>query len=100
MKMNFSTLIALGIAGLVFNAAAQPAQEAPKETETVWVLPKTTQPAENNPPPPDGAAALAADNSNATPPDAGTPPPVTPEVIEQITADIQQANQQAERDES
>ena len=96
MKINFSTLIALGIAGLVFNAAAQPAQNVPKE----WVLPKTTQSADNNPPPPDVAAASAADNANAdnantAPLDAGAPPTVTPEVIAQITAEIQQANQQS-----
>ena len=82
MKINFATLIALGTAGLVCHAAAQPA--------------------DNNPPPPEGAAATApaADNANAAPPDAGALPQVTPEVIAQITADIQQANQPAEKNNS
>ncbi len=81
MKTNFSTLIALGIAGLVFNAAAQPA--------------------DNNPAPPPEAAAPAApgaDNANGAPPDAANvPPPPSPEVIAQIAAEIQQANQSADQ---
>ena len=77
MKMNFSTLIALGLAGLVSTAAAQPA--------------------DNNPAPPE-AAAPGAENASGAPPDFGNlPPPPSPEVIAQITADIQQANQQADQ---
>ena len=81
MKMNFSTLIALGIAGLVFNAAAQPA--------------------DNNPAPPPEAAAVAAgapvaaEAAPATPGADNVPTPPSPEVIAQIAAEIQQANQSA-----
>lgn len=81
MKTNFSTLIALGITGLVSAFAAQPV--------------------ENNPPvPPPEAAAVAAgvsaapgaDNANGAPPDVGNAP-LPPEVIAQIAAEIQQTNQ-------
>ena len=78
MKMNFATLIALGTAGLVFHAAAQPA--------------------ENNPPPPlpEAPVVTAPENFPVPPLDAnGLPTPPSAEVIAQITAEIQSANEQA-----
>ncbi len=89
MKMNFSTIIALGLAGLVSTAAAQPTDNPPPEGAATAATAVTEATPANAP---------TADNSNGAPPaDGNFPPTPPPEVIAQIAADIQQANQQTDQ---
>jgi general secretion pathway protein D len=77
MKKILSTLIALGAAGLLFPAIAQPAPENNNNT------PAAEQPA---PPPTEAGNAAPPADAAATPPDAGALPVPPPEAIAALAA--------------
>ncbi len=77
MKKILATLIALGAAGLLFPAVAQPAPENNNNA------PAAEQPA---PPPTEAGNAAPPADAAATPPDAGALPVPPPEVIAALAA--------------
>ena len=77
MKKILTTLIALGAAGLLFPAVAQPAPENNNSA------PAAEQPA---PPPTEAGNAAPPADAAATPPDAGALPVPPPEVIAALAA--------------
>ena len=94
MKKILSTLIALGVAGLLFPAAAQPAPDNGNNNATA-----TEQPG----PPPGGDAGNAppaVDAGGATPPDLSALPSPPPEVIQAIAAQEQGGTAEAPKDNS
>jgi general secretion pathway protein D len=90
MKINFSTLIALGLAGLA-TATAQPADNNPAPPPEAAVAASVPIAAEAAP------VAPGADNANGASAETGNLPPPPPEVVAQIAAEIQQANQPADQ---
>jgi general secretion pathway protein D len=85
MKKILSTIIALGAAGLLLPAAAQPAPDNGNNNAPAAEQPATPPVAEA------GNAAQTADAAVVVPPDAGALPPPTPELIQAITAAVQDA---------
>ena len=83
MKTILSTLIAVGVAGLLLPAAAQPAPDNGNNNATAVEQSATPPGAEAS------AATPAVDAANATPPDVSALPPPPPEVLQAIAAQEQ-----------
>ncbi|MEY4917359.1 MAG: putative ral secretion pathway protein [Verrucomicrobiota bacterium] len=83
MKTILSTLIAVGVAGLLLPAAAQPAPDNGNNPAPAAEQPASPPSAEA------GNAAPAADAAGVTPPDFSALPPPPPEVLQAIAAQEQ-----------